>query len=113
MNMLKLRHDTEDWREALAEDIDIAETSCGADNDVTNYDELADELCRDVLDLLDAAGIAHQRVYQQTRGAFVLVQDGSDDESHAFYVALDTAREALYPQVLALAQILLAIDAGY
>jgi len=58
--------------------------------------------------------VSHQRAYQQSMGAFVLIQSAlSDAEIGAFYIALDTAREALYPRVLALAQILAAIDAGY
>ena len=112
--MLTLMNDTESWREALVADIDRAEHECGADNDVTSYNELADELCCDVLRLLDAAGVSHRRAYQQSMGAFVLIQSAlSDAEIGAFYIALDTAREALYPRVLALAQILVAIDAGY
>ena len=79
--MLRLRMNTEDWREKVTGWV-------GQDEDV---DALADELCGDVLTRLAADGVEYERAHQQSVGAFAIVQGGTPAERAAFDAALDAA----------------------
>lgn len=83
--MLRLRHDTEDWRELLGGMIDEAESATGQPLDANCYDDAADSLCCAVLDRLTYEGIAHERAWQQCVGNFVIVQSGTDVEREAYF----------------------------
>lgn len=87
--MLKLKYENECWRECLLNEIDKAEADFGVCLPVDAYDDAADELCRGVLEKLADAGVDYERAYQQSVGAFVIVQGGTDEERETFNVAFD------------------------
>lgn len=81
--MLKIRMETEDWREYLVNRLEVDEIDAAA---------LADELCSDTLTRLHRAGVDYERAYQQSVGAFCILQrGGSDADRAAFDDALDAA----------------------
>ncbi len=91
--MLKLRHETEDWREALISTVCEVEAELGVDRDADSYDDCVNEFCRLTLARLSAAGVDHERAYQQSRGAFVIAQSGDDNELEALDAAMEAARD--------------------
>jgi hypothetical protein len=88
--MLRLHSAIEDWREQVVGWID---------DDVNDADELADELARNVLARLVDSGIEYERAYQQRRGAFVLVQSGTEEEIATFDKLLDEEIAAMRERV--------------
>ena len=105
--MLKLRYDTEDWLEALVDSICRAEAEVGLDSEATeksDYDDLADELCSDVLRYLSDQGVDYGPAYQQSVGAFAIVQGGDDDERAAFDAAFEKCEKEIYQSVVAKAR---------
>ena len=89
--MLELKYETECWREALLDTIVSVESELGVDNEIDNYDECADEFCSLTLQFLADEGIDCGRAYQQSRGAFVIVQGGNDSEIDALDDAMQKA----------------------
>ena len=71
--MLRIRIDTEDWREQIVGwgDVDAIEAAgeCA-------IDDAADQLCEAVLDRLDEAGIEYKRAPKQSIGTFEILQSG-------------------------------------
>lgn len=102
--MLNVRYETEDWRNALAGSIDCAEDEIeleSASTDASDYDDVADELCRETLARLADAGVEYRPACQQSVGAFVILQPGGDDsERAAFQDAMADALVAVYPSVV-------------
>src|SRR5690606_35208433 len=101
--MLRLRYNTEDWREQLAGIIDKACEEFGLEAshiDDVMWEDAADHLCSDTLDLLERRGVEFEQAHQQSRGAFVIVQDGEPHEVKAFEEclaeALPEAEEHVY-----------------
>lgn len=94
---------TENWREFLLDAIQRAEAEVGIDSastDLADYDECADELARDTLTALNDAGVAWSRTYQQSRGAFAVIQSADEADEAAFDRALESALARIYPSVL-------------
>lgn len=83
--MLKLRLNTEDWREQIT-----GWTDCETLDEV-QIDWAAERLQRDVLTRLADAGVDYERAYQQSVGTHVIVQAGTQAERGAFDAALETA----------------------
>lgn len=96
--MLRIRFDTEDWREHLIDDISDLEWELDVDQDASNYDDVADAFCCATLDLLAHRDIDYERAYQQSVGTNVLLQrGGSEAEREAFDSAMEGAREEIQP----------------
>lgn len=87
--MLKLRYNTEDWRDLIASEIDAVESELGVDNDAGVYDEAADLLCTEVLDWLTEHDVEHERAYQQSHGNWIIIQSGTDAEREKFHEAVE------------------------
>lgn len=85
--MLKIRTETEDWREIVNGWVLDAED----ERPDFEVDQLADELCCDVLRLLNDAGVEYERAYHQSVGAFAIVQAGDEAEREAFDTAIEAA----------------------
>src|SRR5690606_5942709 len=104
--MLRLRYKTEDWREKLSPIIDKACREFGIEASETAdsyWDYAADQLCSDTLDLLERRGVEFEQAYQQSRGAFVIVQSGEPDEVEAFEECLAEALSKVEEYVYQLA----------
>lgn len=78
--MLKIKTETECWREVVNGWVLDADD----DRPVHEVDQLADELCNDVLRRLSEAGVDYERAYSQSVGAFAIVQAGDQAERDAF-----------------------------
>lgn len=104
--MLRLRYKTEDWRDKLIPIIDKACRELGIEASETadsywNY--AADQLCSDTLDLLGRRGVEFEQAHQQSRGAFVIVQDGEPHEIEVFDECLAEAMSKVEEYVYQLA----------
>jgi len=100
---MKLNLATENWRETILDLIDRAEAEASLDSsetDAADYDDFADEVAGDVLRELTDNGLDYERCYSQSVGSFVIVQSASEDEQHAFSIAIEKAKEAIYPKIL-------------
>ena len=89
---LRLWHgeNNESWRECLS--------SLADKHSLTDYDHqvLADELRRDVTSQLFDADIDYETAYQQSVGAYVILQrGGTAEERSAFDDAFDAAMERI------------------
>lgn len=98
--MLRLKYETECWREALLDTIVSVESEIGVDNDIDSYDDCADEFCILTLQLLADGGVDYERAYQQSRGSFVIVQGGSEAEVEAFDDAMHKATDHVRDSVV-------------
>ena len=87
--MMKLLYNTEDWREILAAEIDLAEHTYGQVFDQECYSDLADQLCTNVLNRLQYAGVDYVQSHRQSCGSFVIIQTGSPAEIDIFNSAVD------------------------
>lgn len=87
--MLKLRTNTEDWREQV-----IGWTDCESLDEV-QIDDRAAALQRDVLNRLADAGVEYERAHQQSVGTHVIVQAGTPAERDAFDAAMAAAVASL------------------
>ena len=90
--MLKLRWNTEDWRELITGRL-LDETLARLDE--TEVDDLADQLCSETLRRLDDSGVPNEQAHQQSSGAFAIIQAGTQAERAAFESAVDAAIEVL------------------
>lgn len=106
--MLRLRTNTEDWRELLTGAIDEAEARHGCESDIDFYDAAADELCDLVLTDLFDSDVMWERAHQQSVGSFVIVQNGTTVERAAF----DAAVEKHLPEAIATVERLAASAAA-
>lgn len=100
--MLRLRYNTEDWRNCLNDAIDSACREHGLDTSYYGdecWNEAADQLCSDTLAMLDKRDIEYERAHQQSRGTHVIVQDGEPHEIEVFDECLAEAMEAAEKEV--------------
>jgi len=98
--MIKIRYETEDWRDKLGSVIDFVEGRLGASLNVNCYDEVADELCNRVLARLIDEGYEVKPAYQQSVGNYVLLQHASTEaERDAFDSALQAELGVIEPYV--------------
>jgi hypothetical protein len=94
---------TENWRNSLLDLIGRAEEEVGLDSastELADYDECADELASATLTALTDAGVEWIQAYQQSVGAFAIIQGGDAAEIEAFNSALESALVGIYPSVL-------------
>lgn len=100
--MLRLRYNTEDWRNCLNDAIDSACREHGMDTSYYGdecWNDVADQLCIDTLAMLDKRDIEYERAHQQSRGTHVIVQSGEPDEVEAFDECLAKAMETAEREV--------------
>jgi len=93
--MLRLRLDTEDWRNECGDLIDQAVEAAGVTRDHVNtvdvewFDPFVDDVSEQVTWRLDDLEIEWARSWRQSVGAFAIVQGGTDAERAAFRAAFD------------------------
>lgn len=97
---MKLMFETEYWREQLLTYISDLEAETGVTLDTHRYDDIAKELRSRVKDrLFFDHDIEVTWSYQQSVGAFVLVQSGTEQEMRALDRAFGMEEEWVWGQV--------------
>ena len=97
---MKLMFETEYWLEEMRGIIDAAEAAAGVTLSDDHYSDIAKELRSRVKSrVYFDRDIEVSWSYQQSVGAFVLVQSGTDSEREAFDAAVEAEREWVSEQV--------------
>lgn len=97
---MKVMFETEYWLEEIRNLIDEAEAAAGVTLSDDHYSDIAKELRSRVKSrVYFDRDVEVQWSYQQSVGAFVLVQSGTDSEREAFDAAVEAEREWVSEQV--------------